>query len=125
MSVDISMDQGQLGAVITELRRVQSNISGEIRPRTVNFMNSVMGIAEGMTHKISGTLARSWGVKDEQKPDGIIVTLFNQVSYAEQEFDRPGVRDDVGTPHDVRPELEDLAFRNIETVVYDALTEGL
>ncbi len=125
MSAIIEADQTQIAAIISEFTKLKENVSSGIRPPLVDFMGNVRDIAEEATHVVQGRLQRSWAVGDTQTTQGVNVKLFNEVPYAEEEFDRPGDKTSVGTPHDVRPQINDFATSFIEDVVFQAVTKDL
>ena len=125
MSVVMEANQSQINAVISEMTKLKENMTTGIRPPLTEFMGNVRDIAEQATHIVEGRLQRSWAVADTQTSGGVNVKLFNEVPYAEEEFDRPGVKNSVGTPHDVRPEINDFAVGFVEGVVFEAITRDL
>jgi len=125
MSAIFDVNETQLIAVIEEFTKLSINLSTGIRPPVVSQMNNISGLAEARTHFITHRLQHAWFVKDQQRADGVTVQLLNETEYAQEEFDRPGVKASVGTPHDVRPELADIANLTMEATVFNAIVKGL
>lgn len=125
MSAIIEFNQAQIDAVLNELTTLKTNLTTGIRPSLIEFMRQVEALAEQRTHKITELLSKAWTIYETQNTQGVTVTLANQMSYAEEEFERPGIKQEEGTPHDVRPELVDEVRFSIEDVVFKAATKDL
>lgn len=125
MSAVIDVNQAQIDAVVNEFDKLKTNITSKIAPATQKFMGEVQDVAIDLTHFISHNLQSGWGVQSSGVGQTISVKLVNVVEYAEEEFSRPGIREDVGTPHDVRPAIQDKASAGIEGVVFNAVIDGL
>ena len=111
--------------VLSEFEKLKSNMETAVRPALTTNMNGLREQAEELTHYISHRLRSGWAVSDSHTGQTINVKLYNNTEYAETEFDRPGNKESVGTPHDVRPDLEAMAEGNVESWVFEAITKGL
>jgi len=124
-NASIEINQAQLNAVVAEFERLKKNMTSNVRPKTIDYMDGVWDYAIERTHWITHELQAGWKLTDTQNANTINVLLSNQVPYAQEEFERPGVKESVGTEHDVRPDIQDFALSGIERAVFNALTEGL
>lgn len=125
MSAIFEVNQTELEAVLNEFEILRKNVTSEMVPATQKFMGTIQDMAIDLTHFISHNLQSGWNITSSGTGNTMTVKLFNPVEYAAEEFSRPGVKESVGTEHDVRPAIQDATLADIETVVFNAMTKGL
>lgn len=125
MSAAFEVNDAQVQAVIQEFIKLQANLQTNVPAETEKYMNDVWDFAIDETHYITHSLQQGWHVVATRSGGTVNVKLINETEYAKEEFDRPGDKKGVGTPHDVRPAIQDYTLANIEQVVFKALTQGL
>lgn len=125
MSATFDIDQNQLAIILNEFNLLEINLTSEVKPATESFMGTVQDTAIELTHYITHALQSGWQIKSSQTGSAITVTLYNPVDYAREEFERPGSKKSTGTPHDIRPEIQDMASAGIENIVFGAVIKGL
>lgn len=125
MSVVIEPNTSQIGSVISELTKVRTNITTGIRPAVARQMEYVKSVAVDETHFITHVLQEGWQVQENVSGTTYSITLFNPVSYAQEEFTRPGVKKSTGTLHNIMPQLLDLTNSTMEQTVFGAVTKDL
>lgn len=125
MSAAFNVNQAQLDAVMQEFIKLQANIQTNVPSEAERYMNGVWDFAIDETHYITHSLQQGWHVVATRSGGSVSVKLINETEYAKEEFDRPGEKKGVGTPHDVRPAIQDFAMADIEQVLFKALTQGL
>ncbi len=108
------------------LRQLNVNLN-QLSADVEDWMTSdILPIAREKTHRVTGRLKASWEI---QRRATYNLALTNTMFYAPYEFSRRGAKvtgtqEDIGKPHDPRPELIDLITAQVPGVVMGSISKG-
>lgn len=125
MEIGISYNVSQIESIKGYATKLMTNVSTGVPQELETMMDKTRSVAAEKTH-VGPTkrLHQAWRIQRR----GNVLSLYNIMSYAAEEFSRGGQKTagypPLG-PHNVIPEIMDLMASNIESTVAKALMNGL